>query len=90
MWNHTVGTIFNAFFNILEISAAFVSQGIQGAIAEQAVEFLPGVFVAGIVFAIPVGEKGMVVFPHMIHPISKRCSSRSHRTELSTSGSSRV
>ena len=40
MWNGTVAAILDTVFQILEITAAFVSQYIKRAITEQAVEIL--------------------------------------------------
>ena len=60
MGNQAVGAILDAVLGIGKIAAAFVAQGVQGAVAEQAAE---GIFVlylvAGEIFAFFVLKKRM-------------------------------
>ena len=64
MGQQTGAAILYAIFRIGEVSSARLSQGIQGAIAKQAVEILCRcLFMAGIVGAIPVCKIIKAVFP---------------------------
>ena len=68
-----VGAVFDTLLRVAEIATALVSQGIQGAVAEQAAEaFRVGPGVAGKVFTFPVLKK--IVMGHEI--CSFRCNGR--------------
>ena len=85
MRSHAGRAVFDAVFEVCKLTAAFVSQSIQGAVAEQTVEGLGiGTFVAGKIFAGLVLEKSVVThknllkyipgigfrrFPEKLHPL---------------------
>ena len=62
MGKGAAGAVLVALFSIPEMAAAVLAQGVQGAVAEQAVEPV-GIInpVAGEVFAFPILEKGVVL-----------------------------
>ena len=63
MGDQTVGAVLDPLGGILEVAAAFISQRVQRAVAEQSAEGLGiGAFVAGEIFAFPV--LGKVVMGH--------------------------
>ena len=68
MRNQAAGAILNSLFCIGKISSAFISQGIEGAIAEQAAEILRVcALVAGEIFAGAVLEE--IVVCHSLTPL---------------------
>lgn len=62
MGQQTLGAVFHAVLQIGEVSRALRTQGIQWAIAEQAVKALRiQSLMAGKIGALPIGEEGSVV-----------------------------
>ena len=68
MRNEASGAILDPLFGVSEITAALITQGIEGAIAEQATEiFRIYAFVAGKIFAGCILEE--IVVCHILTPL---------------------
>ena len=66
-----MGAIFNSTVRIAEVSAALITQCIQRAVAEQAIELaVIRYLMAGEVLAVTVLEKRMGILFHALHPLA--------------------
>jgi hypothetical protein len=63
----TVGTVLDPFGSVGKLTAAFVVQNVEGAVAEHTVELIRiGVRMAGEIFAVTVTEETMVMLHSML------------------------